>query len=223
VHPALLGTTFGIQIIQITVRMGCVSRLYGKTFALGVPLRTLCGNWINTVATVKAVSAYARARIRHQPLVWLKTEHAYPSRNALVEHKRKLGEILVGSSYIDEAQLAFALRTLPAGMRLGEYLVQRGVLAEEDLYEALSLQQSLPSGRLEPHMVKRNVARTLPLQMMREWKVVPVRISAGSLFLASPEIPTDELSNALRGFTRLEPRFQLVTPRNFLELAEAFL
>jgi bacteriophage N4 adsorption protein B len=223
VHPALLETTFGIQIVQIIVRMGCVSWLYGKAFALGVPLRTLCGNWINTVATVKAVSAYARARIRHQPLVWLKTEHAYPSRNALVEHKRKLGEILVGSSYIDEAQLAFALRTVPSGMRLGEYLVKRGVLAEEDLYEALSLQQSLPSGRLEPHLVKRNVARTLPLRIMREWKVVPVRISAGSLFLASPEIPTDELSNALRGFTRLEPHFQLVTPGNFLELAEAFL
>jgi len=164
-----------------------------------------------------------RARIRHEPLVWLKTEHAYPSRNALVEHKRKLGEILVGSSCIEEADLEFALRTLPAGMRIGEYLVKRGVLSEEDLYEALSLQQSLPAGRLEPHTVARNVARALPRQVMREWKVVPVRISAGTLFLASPEIPTDELSNTLRGFTRLEPRFQLVTPGNFAELAEALL
>jgi len=222
-HPALLMSTLVIQIIQICVRMSCVGWLYGKWFALGVPLRTLCANWINTVATVRALSVYLRARIRHEPLVWLKTEHAYPSRNALVEHKRKLGEILVGSSYINEAELAFALRTQPAGMRIGEYLVKRGVLAEEDLYEALSLQQSLPSGRLEPHAVARNVARTLPRHVMREWKVVPVRISAGSLFLASPEIPTDELSNALRGFTRLEPHFQLVTPGNFAELAEAFL
>jgi adsorption protein B len=222
-HPALLAATLSIQIIQSSVRMGCVWAVYGKWFALGVPLRTLCANWINTVATVQALSVYLRSRIRHEPLVWLKTEHAYPSRNALVEHKRKLGEILVGSSYIEEGDLEFALRTLPAGMRLGEYLVKRGVISEEDLYEALSLQQSLPSGRLEPRAVARNVARALPRQVMREWKVVPVRISAGTLFLASPEIPTDELSNTLRGFTRLEPRFQLVTPGNFAELAEALL
>jgi adsorption protein B len=222
-HPALLATTLVIQIIQTCVRMSCVGWLYGKWFALGVPLRTLCANWINTVATALAVSVYLRARIRHEPLVWLKTEHAYPSRNALVEHKRKLGEILVGSSYIGAAELALALKMQPVGMRIGEYLVKRGVLAEEDLYEALSLQQSLPSGRLEPHTVARNVARTLPRQMMRDWQVVPVRISAGTLFLASPEIPTDELSNALRGFTRLEPHFQLVTPGNFAELAAAFL
>jgi len=222
-HPALLMATLVIQIIQTCVRMVCVGWLYGKWFALGVPLRTLCANWINTVATVKAVSVYFRARIRHEPLVWLKTEHAYPSRNALVEHKRKLGEILVGSSYINEADLEFSLRTQPAGMRIGEYLVKRGVLSEEDLYEALSLQQSLPSGRLDPLTVARNVARALPRQVMHEWKVVPVRISAGTLFLASPEIPTDELSNTLRCFTRLEPRFQLVTPANFAELAEALL
>ncbi|HEY6390730.1 MAG TPA: glycosyl transferase family protein [Bryobacteraceae bacterium] len=222
-HPGLLTATMLIQIIQSGVRMGCVCAVYGKWFALGVPLRTLCANWINTVATVQAVTVYLRARIRHEPLVWLKTEHAYPSRNALVEHKRKLGEILVGSNYLDEANLEFALRTQPRGMRIGEYLVQRGALSEEDLYEALSLQQSLPSGRLEPRTVARNVVRTLPRQVMQEWKVVPVRISAGILFLASPEIPTDELSNTLRGFTRLEPRFQLVTPGNFEELAEALL
>ncbi len=223
VYPALLTATLVIQLIQTCVRMGCVSSLYGKWFALGVPLRTLCANWINTVATVKALSVYFSARVRHEPLVWLKTEHAYPSRNALVEHKRKLGEILVGSSYINGSELEFALRTQPAGMRIGEYLVKRGILSEEDLYEAISLQQSLPSGRLDPHTVARNVARALPRQLMQEWKVVPVRISAGTLLLASPEIPTDELTSILRSFTRLEPHFQLVTPGNFAELAEALL
>jgi adsorption protein B len=222
-HPQLLLTTFTIQIIQISVRMGCVSRIYGPIFALGVPLRTLCSNWINSVATLKAVCGYLRARVRHEPLVWLKTEHAYPSRNALLAHKRKLGEILVGSSYVSEADLEQALGVQPAGIRLGEYLVQQGKLTEDELYEALSLQQSLPVGRLEPTTVSRQVARALPRHVVRDWRVLPYRISSGSIFLASPEIPTDELSNALRGFTRLAIRFQLVTPRNFEELTEALL
>ena len=60
----------------------------------------------------------AGARLRYEPLVWLKTEHAYPSRNALMEHKRKLGEILVGSDYVSEIDLTRALGRQPAGMRL---------------------------------------------------------------------------------------------------------
>jgi len=222
-HPRLLAITLLIQVIQSSIRMGCTGRVYGAVFALGVPLRTLCSNWINSLATIKAVYGYLRARLRHEPLVWLKTEHAYPTRNALVEHKRRLGEILVGAGYVDESDVRRALEQQPAGLRLGEYLLRLGKIGEEDLYEALSLQQGLPAGRLEPRAVSTNVARALPRHVVRDWRVVPFRIATGSLFLASPEIPTDELSRTLRAFTRLSLRFHLVTPGNFEELTEALL
>jgi len=222
-YPSLLIATLGIQIIQSAVRMSCCARFYGLVFALAVPLRAVYGNWINTVATWKAVRSYVLARVRHEPLVWVKTEHAYPSRSALVEHKRKLGEILVGSSYAQESDIRQALENLTPGMRLGEYLVARGAISEDELYEALSLQQSLPAGRLEPWVINSNVARALPLRVVRDWRVLPFRISSGNMFLASPEIPTDDLTRVLRGFTRLTLRFHLVTPQNFEELAESLL
>jgi adsorption protein B len=222
-HPSLLIATLAIQIVQSTVRMSCCARLYGAWFALAVPLRAVCGNWINTVATWKAVRSYVRARIRHEPLVWVKTEHDYPSRSALVEHKRKLGEILIGSGYAEESAVRRALENLQPGIRLGEYLVQHGNITEDELYEALSLQQSLPSGRLEPWIVSSHVARSLPRHVVRDWRVLPFRISSGNMFLASPEIPTDDLTRILRGFTRLSLRFHLVTPQNFEELAESLL
>jgi bacteriophage N4 adsorption protein B len=219
----LLLATLLLQIGQSSVRMVCCGRLYGAVFALGVPLRAICANWINSVATLRAISGYLLARIRHEPLVWLKTEHAYPSRNALMEHKRKLGEILVGSAYLDEDDLTKALATQPAGLRIGEYLVKMGKISQDDLYEALSLQQSLPAGRLEPVDISSNVARALPKHVVRDWRVFPFRIAAGSMFLASPEIPTDELSRAVGRFTRLALRFHLVTPSNFQELADSLL
>jgi adsorption protein B len=219
----LLLITMLVQIIQSGVRMVCAGRLYGAIFALGVPLRALCANWINSVATLRAFSQYLRARIRHEPLVWLKTEHAYPSRNALMEHKRKLGEILVGSLYLDEDDLNKALAAQPAGQRIGEYLVKLGKLSQDELYEALSLQQSLPAGRLEPLDINTNIARALPKHVVRDWRVLPFRIAAGSMFLASPEIPTDELSRTVGRFTRLALRFHLVTPANFQELADSLL
>jgi hypothetical protein len=116
-----------------------------------------------------------------------------------------------------------ALETQPPGMRLGEHLVLLGIITEDELYEALSLQQSLPSGRLEPWVINTNIARALPRRVVREWRVLPFRISSGSMFLASPEIPTDALTRTLRGFTRLSLRFHLVTPQNFEELAESLL
>jgi type IV pilus assembly protein PilB len=140
-----------------------------------------------------------------------------------MEHKRKLGEILVGSDYVSEIDLTRALGRQPAGMRLGQYLMQLGKISEDELYEALSLQQSLPVGRLEPQTVSRKVARSLPRHVVRDWRVLPYRIASGSIFLASPEIPTDELNRVLRGFTRLSIQFQLVTPANFEELTSALL
>ncbi len=222
-HPGLLASTLSIQVVQTSIRMYCAARFYGVVFALGVPVRTVCGNWVNSVATFNAVTRYFKARIRHEPLVWLKTEHAYPTRSALVEHKRKLGEILVGSGYVDDFALQQALQSQPAGLRIGEYLVERGSLTADELYEALSLQQSLPAGRLEPWGVSAHVARALPLRVIRDRKVLPFRISSGNMYVASPEIPTDELSQTLRGFTRLSLRFHLVTPDNFRELAENLL
>jgi hypothetical protein len=205
------------------VRVSCCTRIYGFRFALAVPLRAVYGNWINTLATWKAVRSYIQARILHEPLVWVKTEHAYPSRSALVEHKRKLGEILIGSGYAEAVDVLRALENLRPGVRLGEYLVQRGTISEDELYEALSLQQSLPSGRLEPWVISSHVARALPLRVMRDCRVLPFRISSGNMFLASPEIPTDDLTRILRGFTRLSLRFHLVTPENFEELAANLL
>ncbi len=204
-------------MIQTGVRFGCALRIYGLWFAIGIPVRSVCGNWINSAATFRALYRYARSRLLGEPLVWLKTEHAYPSRSALLEHKRRLGEILAGSGYASESDVEHALATLPAGTRLGEYLVQLGKLTEDNLYEALSLQQSLPAGRLDPYAISRNVARSLPRHVIRGWQVPPFRVSCGSLFLASPEIPSDEMSRTLRGFTRLTLRSHLVTPANFDE------
>jgi hypothetical protein len=45
----------------------------------------------------------------------VKTEHAYPSRGALVEHKRKLGEILIGSGYAEESDVRRAAPDIDPG------------------------------------------------------------------------------------------------------------
>ena len=219
----LLAANGLLQVIHLAARMLLCGRIYGWRFALAAPLRTAWGNWLNTAATASALWVYARATLRREPLVWVKTEHAYPSRAALLPHKRTLDEILVGSGYLTAEQLACARSTQPPGVSLPDYLIASGLAGEDDVYEALSLQLGLAFGWIDPHTVHRRVARALPAHVVRKWAVLPVKIEAGNLHLASPEPPPEELPAVLRRFTRLEIQVQLVTPSNFRSLAEALL
>jgi adsorption protein B len=215
----LLPFAVALQIVHLSVRILCSARLYGLRFALAVPIRAMWGNWINGQAALSAMRNYGLARLRRQPLTWVKTEHSYPTRSALVDTHRELGDILVGSGYVTSEQLALALDS-KGSMRLGEFLLTQGTINSEDLCEMLALQQNLPCGRIEPTSIPPNVARSLPAGMIDKWKVIPFRIFAGDVFLAITELPGDELQNELRRFTRLELRFHLVTVENFYELRE---
>jgi bacteriophage N4 adsorption protein B len=219
----LTTATLALQIIRIGVRGLCVGRIYGFLFALGVPVRAVYANALNTAATVHAVARYTIARIRRQPLKWLKTEHTYPARSALLAQKRKLGEILVSSGFVSTADLTQALAAQTPSVRLGQHLVNSGKLEIDALYEALSFQQGLPIARVEPELVPWPVAHMLPEHAVRQWQVLPFRVAEQNLFVASPEAPGVETATALRNFTSLELRFHLVTPVEFDRLSKALL
>src|SRR5208283_2849741 len=138
-----------------------------------VPIRVFHANFLNSAATFGALFQYFAARLQQRPLRWLKTEHAYPSRAVLLAHKRRLGEILVGSGQVTAAALRQALETRPNGVRLGAQLVRLGYLREDQLYEALSLQQGLPLAYLVPEDVERKSVRVLPSAVARNWRVLP--------------------------------------------------
>ena len=215
VDPRIAAATLALLVYRMAVRTACVGRLYGPMFALGLPIRSVCANLINSLSSFLAISRFAKAKIRREPLVWLKTEHGYPSRGALLAHKRGLEEILSGSGYVDEDDLKRALETKPEEAPLGEYLVYQGLLGADELLEALSLQHGLPIGRVDPDEVAPNAMHALPRNVVRNWRVLPFRITAGNLHVATPDAPTEELTRELRGFTGLEMRFQLITPENF--------
>ncbi len=219
----LATVTLVLQLLRIIVRMSCCARIYGLVFALGVPVRAVYANALNSAATFQALARFALARLRGQPLKWLKTEHAYPSRATLLAHKRRVGEILIASGYLTPSSLAAALESRPASVRLGQHLIDTGQITPEALCETLSLQQGLPVAQVESSSVPEAVAHALPEKVARDWKVLPFRVLEGNLFLASPEIPTPEAALALRAFTALDLRFHLVTQAAFQSLADALL
>jgi adsorption protein B len=215
---ACLVVTLPLQLLRSGVHVACSTRWFGWRFGVLAPAREIYSTWLNTVATLKAIATYAGAKRHRRPLVWVKTEHAYPSRAALIENRRLLGEILTGSLYITPEELQTALKTQPRRMRLGEWLVRLGKLTEDELYEALSLQSGLPLGG-EAIDIQRPAVRTIPAKVARQWSVVPFEIRQGELHVAGPE-PDANVEFALRAYTSLKIRFYLVTPREFAKLEQ---
>lgn len=219
----MAGYTLALLCIRVTVRMACVARIYGIGFALGVPIRNIYANVLNSTATFEAIRRFTLARLRGEPLKWLKTEHAYPSRETLLSHKRRIGEILVTEGHIDEKTVERLLATCPPGVLFGQHLVSSSCLTTDVLYEALSFQQGLPLAQIRSSDVRPEVARSLPRHVVEQWKVLPFRVEEGSLFVASPEIPSEEMTAQLSSFTRLDLRFHLIPQREFESLTSALL
>jgi adsorption protein B len=217
----LSALTLALTALQLAVRMGCAARVYGWRFASGAPLRVLWGNWVNCLATLAALYRFASARLRGRPLAWLKTEHMYPNREALVPHRRRLGEILIDLAAVSANDVERAAAECPSGMRLGEYLTERGLATETEVYEALSLQQNLEIG-LAGEIMPRAV-RSLPASFLREWRVLPYRIEEGALHVALTDVPSARLDAELRRLCPLEIRFRLIPPRLFEEMAHSHL
>jgi adsorption protein B len=71
------------QIVRLAVRASCSARVYGWKFASMVWPRTVWGNFINCAATVSAVRRFAVSWWTGEPLIWLKTDHAFPTAAAL--------------------------------------------------------------------------------------------------------------------------------------------
>jgi adsorption protein B len=215
------GAAFGVY--RVLYRAICAGRIFGVFFALGTPIRVALANYINSAATFLALARFFTARIKGIPLVWVKTEHAYPRQSALARQAARLGELLVANGYVTQADMSRALDTKPAHLRLGEHLVACGHLDEEALYGVLSLQQAVPQTRIEPHEVRTQVARCLPARVALELNLIPFQVDAGRLFVAGPELPTTEKRETLRRYTSLEVEFHLVTPANYWELVNELL
>jgi adsorption protein B len=215
--------SLSLQALHTVMRIGFSARVYGWRFAAAVPVRVVIGNLINMLATASAIRRYCHAKWTGQPLVWLKTDHAYPNRAALMTDHRRLGEILVGSQHVAAEELETALASQPAGVRIGEYLIHLGKLTENDLYECLSLQQNLTFQVLDGTHISPPVTRALPADVSRKWKVLGFKVVAGQLFVAGPNVPSDEMNEELRQISSLEIRFHLVTPGNFETLVQQFL
>jgi general secretion pathway protein E len=115
-------------------------------------------------------------------------------RTALVAHApawlcgRPLGEILRETAGLSEEGLRSALDAQggeEAGVRLGEILVRRKAVTEEQVLRALALQLDLPFlARIDPLAVPQELVKKVPINFAKQARVLPVGLQGEAVRVA---------------------------------------
>ena len=156
----LLLINLGLLLNRIFHRMFFTGRIYGWEQALLSIPRMIVGNIVAFLASVRALRLFYFHIIQGTPLVWDKTDHAYPSSNQLQHMRQRLGELLLERKLITEHVLSEALELQHSTKQpLGEILLQMNALELPVLSQVLArhLGISVEEALLRLHASKGNI------------------------------------------------------------------
>lgn len=124
-------------------RLYFTCQIYGILSALLSLPRQLWGNILNFMAAHRAIYLYSGHLFFNSPLLWDKTDHAFPDMKQLIPYRKKLGELLLQHQILTTGILQDALSVQKiTGGRLGQILIEKRHITGQQLTEALKLQEA---------------------------------------------------------------------------------
>jgi adsorption protein B len=191
---------------------------------LSIP-RTIVGNTINFVATAAATKQFFVAEHSGKRVEWKKTAHVFPSAAQLMEHRRRLGDLLLENRLITLAQLKTALLTQQKdGKKLGQTLTELGYVSEEDLLSVLGRQLAVPAGSIDYRSVDQMWLRKLPRRTAEAMLCLPLRVSNGLLEVACADPAVPRIKKLLEEFLGCAVSLRLASESNLrLAIGQAYL
>lgn len=120
------------------------------------------------------------------------------------ETRKRIGDLLVEAGVITEAQLQLALsQQRELKMRLGDVLITQGYISQQQFIEVLEFQLGIPHVQLYRQKIEQKVIQLIPHKMAEQHSVLPLRIEGNKLILAMAD-PLDYFAiDEIRIFTGL--------------------
>ena len=99
--------------------------------------------------------------------------------------RKRLGELLIDSGLISQEQLAEALEIQKqSGEKLGNIIVNQNYVSEPQIMEVLEFQLGIPFVDLNNTKIPSEAQRIIPYNLIRRHNVVPVKIEMNMLYVA---------------------------------------
>ncbi|HVA19593.1 MAG TPA: glycosyltransferase, partial [Solirubrobacteraceae bacterium] len=131
----------------------------------------------------------------------------------------RLGELLVMRGIVTQEQIELRLaEQARTGDRLGELLVHDGLLQEQELLDVVADQLELPRVDLSGLDPQALPLEQIPEPVSRLLRVVPIGIDEHTLYLATPDLLDEHALATLREHTDRELRIFLAEPNAIDEL-----
>ncbi len=128
--------------------------------------------------------------------------------------RKRLGEILVQAGVLDEARLRAALAEQRRwGGPLGRILIDMGGISEEAMVSALSQQLNFPTVNLDNRQIAMDVLDLVPAELAEQHSVVPFGVQGKFLDVAMADPTNLGIVDELRIRTRLNVRPYLAGPK----------
>lgn len=199
---------------RLLMRFLFVGKIYGLTQALLSPVRIIVGNILNFASALLALSWIIKAASTRKQREWTKTEHRYPAKN-LELFRLKLGDLLLARRVVSVEKLREAIQLQPKiNKPLGEILVEKGYLEEEELMKTIAYQLSLPFAEIDPFAVDPVLIRLISKELAHHYRVFPLKIENQILHLATDRVDVDRLKFDLTRKLGVDIKFMLTTPRD---------
>lgn len=133
--------------------------------------------------------------------------------------KQRLGELLVQHGLITTNQLKDALkRQAQVGGQIGSVLVEMGFITLDTLMNFLSHQLGVPSANLFKIDISPNVLKLMPLEKIKSMKVLPISLDENTVTLAMVN-PRDMISIRDIEFSLGKKVNPIVVPSSQMEIA----
>ncbi|HBA88880.1 MAG TPA: hypothetical protein DCZ75_13130 [Geobacter sp.] len=180
-------------ILRLLVRMYCVFRFYDAKRALLSVLNFVWANFINFFATNRAIMMFAHYLSTGKWIKWDHTKHVPPSAEELSAFRRRIGDMLVEKRIISFEQLEGAiLEQQKTGRLLGDILILKGLVSENELIQTLGMQLRISTRDVDPYETPVELLRLLPRDLAVLYSVFPVEVRNNKLVVAASTIPRRE-------------------------------
>jgi len=195
---------------RIVMKFITVHKVYGLVHAvLSIP-RFFVANVINFAATSKALRQYINHKVTGEPLRWLKTEHVFPTTEALEIFHRRIGDLLVEREGLTQEDLDQALAMQQSTrFQLGEVLTTSGLITQHGLSEALGNQLELRVCQPDPFSIPLELLRCMGEAEVAKLGVLPlVRTVDGPVLVAVSSAPDEFVTGVLETHLDASVRFE---------------
>lgn len=129
-------------------------------------------------------------------------------------HRQPIGALLTSAGFVHDTGLhrALAAQEVRPAARLGSVLLATGEINEDELYRALSEQLGVVYVRLGEFDVEPAALATVPADIARARRVLPLMIHEGQLVIATDDPADIEKLSALRFRTQMPMEVVLASP-----------